>query len=319
MKKKVVILEGASYNHDDLSWAKLESLCNLTIHQQTTPKEAIERSRGFEIVITNKIPFTDEMMDQLPELKYIGVAATGYNVIDIAAARSHGIIVSNIPAYSTDSVAQLTFAHILNIYSQVGLHNQLVKEGEWQSRNEFSFVQGNIFELVHKKIGIVGYGSIGKAVADIAHAFKMEVYVYSSKSSFELPTWIKKKTLNGLFSDCDVISLHCPMTPTTEKMVSFSRLVKMKSSAILINTSRGGLIDEPALAQALNNHLLYAYGADVMTDEPPTKDNPLLKARNCYLTPHLAWATKEARTRLIGILISNIQTYLNEKPANVVS
>lgn len=319
MKKKVVILEGASYNHNDLSWAKLEAICNLTIYKKTTPKEAIERSKGFEIVITNKIPFTNEMMNQLPELKYIGVGATGYNVIDIAAAKSHGIIVSNIPAYSTNSVAQLTFAHILNIYSKVGLHDQLVKAGEWQTRNEFSFVKGSIFELAHKKIGIIGYGNIGKAVADIAHGFKMEVYVYSSKSSFELPIWIKKKTLNGLFSDCDIISLHCPMTPTTEKMVSISKLIKMKSSAILINTSRGGLIDEPALAQALDNHLLYAYAADVMTHEPPSKNNPLLHARNCYITPHLAWATKEARARLVNILINNIQTYLNEKPANIVS
>ncbi|MFA6831236.1 MAG: D-2-hydroxyacid dehydrogenase [Bacteroidaceae bacterium] len=319
MKKKVVILEGSSYNHNDLSWAKLEEICNLTIYQKTKPEEVLERSKGFEIIITNKIVFTEKIMEQLPELKYIGVGATGYNVVDLDAARSHGIIVSNIPAYSTNSVAQLTFAHILNIYSQVGLHNELVKQGEWQSRGEFSFVQGSIFELTHKKIGIVGYGSIGKAVADIAHSFGMNVFVYSSKEVTELPKWVTKMTLDDLFSSCDIISLHCPMTPDTAKMVSYSRLVKMKSSAILINTSRGGLIDEPALAQALNNQLLYAYATDVMTDEPPANENPLLKARNCYITPHLAWATKEARSRLINILIKNIQTYINESPINVVS
>lgn len=319
MKKKVVILEGASYNHEDLSWAKLEEICDLTIYQQTTPKEAVKRSIDFEVVITNKIPFTDEIMNQLPELRYIIVGATGYDVIDIEAAKSHNILVSNIPTYSTDSVAQLTFAHILNIYNQVGLHNQLIQEGEWQSCNQFSFVKGNIFELAHKKIGVVGYGNIGKTVANIAHAFNMEVYVHSNKLSSELPEWVTKKTLDGIFSHCDIITLHCPMAPTTEKMVSFSRLVKMKSSAILINTSRGGLIDEPALAQALNNQLLYAYAADVMTHEPPSKDNPLLNARNCYLTPHIGWATKEARTRLISTITENIQTYINKQPINIVN
>ena len=319
MKKKAVILEGTSYNHDDLSWATLETICDLKIYQHTTQDQVLERSKGFEIVITNKMVFTDDMMNQLPELRYIGVGATGYNVIDLKAAKAHGIIVSNIPAYSTDSVAQLTFAHILNIYSQVGLHNELIHQGEWQKRGEFSFIQGSIFELANKKIGIIGYGSIGQAVASIAHAFKMQVCVYSSKKTSDLPSWVTKMSLDSLFSYCDIISLHCPMTPETEKMVSYSRLVKMKSSSILINTSRGGLIDEPALAQALNNQLLYAYAADVMTHEPPTKENPLLQARNCYLTPHIGWATKEAIARLITILRNNIQSYINGNPINVVN
>ena len=251
-------------------------------------------------------------------MKYIGVLATGYNVVDTVAAKERGIVVTNIPSYSTASVAQMVFAHILNISQQVQHHSEEVHKGRWTNSKDFCFWDTPLIELRDKKIGLVGLGNTGYTTARVAIGFGMQVYALTSKSHFQLPPEIKKMDLDQLFSECDIISLHCPLTPETHEMVNARRLAMMKPTAILINTGRGPLINEQDLADALNSGKIFAAGVDVLSTEPPHADNPLLTAKNCYITPHIAWATLEARERLMNIAISNLQAYIAGTPENVV-
>ena len=316
---KIVALDGYAANPGDLSWNELKALGECVIYDRTAPEEVLERAADAEVVLTNKVVITAEMMAALPQLKYIGVMATGYNIVDIDAARERGIIVTNIPSYSTDSVAQMVFAHILNIAQQVQHHSEAVHQGRWTSSKDFCFWDTPLIELRGKKIGIVGLGHTGYTTARIAIGFGMEVYAYTSKSSFQLPPEIKKMELDQLFSECDIISLHCLLTDKTRELVNAARLKLMKPTAILINTGRGQLVNEQDLADALNNGQIYAAGLDVLSQEPPKADNPLLTARNCYITPHIAWASAAARERLMGILLDNLKGYMEGKVINNVA
>lgn len=316
---KIVALDGYAANPGDLSWDELKALGECVIYDRTAPEEVLERAADAEVVLTNKVVITADMMAALPQLKYIGVMATGYNIVDIDAARERGIIVTNIPSYSTDSVAQMVFAHILNIAQQVQHHSEAVHQGRWTSSKDFCFWDTPLIELRGKKLGIVGLGNTGYTTARIAIGFGMEVYAYTSKSSFQLPPEIKKMELDQLFSECDIISLHCLLTDKTRELVNAARLKLMKPTAILINTGRGQLVNEQDLADALNNGQIYAAGLDVLSQEPPKADNPLLTARNCYITPHIAWASAAARERLMGILLDNLKGYMEGKVINNVA
>lgn len=316
---KIVALDGYAANPGDLSWDELKTLGDCIIYERTTPEQVLERAEGAEILLTNKVIITAEHMAALPQLKYIGVLATGYNIVDVAAAKERGIIVTNIPAYSTPSVAQMVFAHLLNIAQQVKHHSDEVRSGRWSASKDFCFWDTPLLELRGMKIGIVGLGHTGYTTARIAIGFGMEVYAYTSKSSFQLPPEIKKIELDQLFAECDIVSLHCPLTEDTRELVNARRLKLMKPSAILINTGRGPLVNEQDLADALNNGQIFAAGLDVLSQEPPCPDNPLLTARNCYITPHIAWASTAARTRLMNILLDNVKGYLNGKVINNVA
>ena len=316
---KIIVLDGYGLNPGDLNWEGFETLGELTVYDRTLPSELMERAAGAEVLITNKTLITAENMADLPELKYIGVLATGYNVVDIDAAKDRGIVVTNIPAYSTASVAQMVFAHILNITQRVGYYADENKQGRWTKNADFCYWDTQLVELQGKKMGIVGFGNIGQATAGIAQAFGMEVCVYSSKPQFVLPSGIKKMDLDELFMECDVISLHCPLTPDTKEMVNTERLSKMKKNAILINTGRGPLINEQDLADALNEGRIAAAGLDVLSVEPSVEGNPLLTARYCFITPHIAWATLEARSRLMEIAVQNLKSYLNGQVMNNVA
>lgn len=306
---KIIVLDGYGLNPGDLSWSGMEALGELTVYGRTSPSELLERSAGAEVLITNKTLITAEDMSALPQLKYIGVLATGYNVVDIDAAKAHGIVVTNIPAYSTSSVAQMVFAHLLNITQRVGYYADENKQGRWTNNVDFCYWDTPLMELDGKKMGIVGFGNIGQATARIAQAFGMEVCVVTSKEQSALPVGMKKMELDELFASCDVVSLHCPLTPTTKEMVNADRLKLMKPQAILINTGRGPLVNEQDLADALNEGRIAGAGLDVLSVEPSQKDNPLLGAKNCFITPHIAWATKEARTRLMNIAVENLKAY----------
>lgn len=316
---KIIVLDGYGLNPGDLTWKGFEELGELTVYDRTFPSELLERAAGAEALVTNKTLITSENMDALPDLKYIGVLATGYNVVDIDAAKARGIVVTNIPAYSTASVAQMVFAHILNITQRVGYYADENKQGRWTKNADFCYWDTHLVELQGKKMGIVGFGNIGQATARIAQAFGMEVCVYSSKPQFALPSGIKKMELDELFGECDVVSLHCPLTPDTKEMVNAERLSKMKPNAILINTGRGPLINEQDLADALNEGKIAAAGLDVLSVEPSVEGNPLLGARNCFITPHIAWATLEARTRLMDIAVQNLKSYQKGQIVNNVA
>ena len=315
----IVILDGYAANPGDLSREEMKQLGNCVIYDRTSPAEKLERSRGAEILLTNKTVLNADTINALPNLRYIGVLATGFNIVDTEAAKAREVIVTNIPAYSTDSVAQMVFAHLLNICQQVQHHSEEVRKGRWSNNPDFCFWDTPLIELRGKKMGIVGLGHTGSRTARIAIAFGMEVYAYTSKSSFQLPHEIKKMELDELFSECDVISLHCPLTPDTREIVNASRLSLMKSTAILINTGRGPLVNEEDLADALNEGRIYAAGLDVLNQEPPHADNPLLTARNCYITPHIAWASTAARERLMQIAVENVKAYIEGKTMNVVN
>ena len=306
---KIVVLDGYGLNPGDLSWSAWETLGELKVYDRTSPSELLERSEGAEVLITNKTLITANDMALLPELKYIGVLATGYNVVDIDEAKARGIVVTNIPAYSTASVAQMVFAHILNITQRVGYYADENVRGRWTNNSDFCYWDTNLVELDGKKMGVVGYGNIGKATARIALAFGMEVLAYTSKEQKDLPQGVKKATLDELFAESDVISLHCPLTPDTKELVNANRLKAMKPNAILVNTGRGPLINEQDLADALNEGRIAGAGLDVLSVEPSVAGNPLLSAKNCFITPHIAWATKEARTRLMDIAINNLRSY----------
>lgn len=316
---KIVVLDGYPGNPGDLSWEELKQLGDCTIYDNTSPEQMIERAKDAEIVLTNKVCIREADFNQLPNLKYIGVLATGYNIIDIDAAKAHGVVVTNVPAYSSNSVAQMVFAHILNISLRVQHYTDEVRQGAWSKSEYFSYQNTPLIELHNKKIGIIGLGHIGMKVARIAIGMGMEVFAYTSKSHFQLTPEIHKIELDELFRTCDIVTLHCPLTPQTQNLVNAERLATMKPTAILINTSRGQVVDEQALADALNKGTIHAAGIDVMEQEPPKANNPLLTARNCFITPHIAWATKEARERLMQITIDNLQAFLNEQPVNVVN
>ena len=316
---KIVVLDGYGLNPGDLSWESMQALGELEVFDRTSPAELHQRASDAEALITNKTIICAEDMKALPQLKYIGVLATGYNVVDIDAAKALGIVVTNIPAYSTRSVAQMVFAHLLNITQRVGHYADENNKGRWTNNADFCYWDTPLVELDGKKIGIIGYGNIGQAVAAIATALGMKVYVYSSKPQFLLPQGVQRMSIDEIFHECDVVSLHCPLTDETNGMVNSTRLNSMKSSAILINTGRGPLVNEQDLADALNNGVIAAAGLDVLSTEPPRKDNPLLTAKNCFITPHIAWATKEARIRLMNIAVNNLKSYIGGSIINNVA
>lgn len=316
---KIVVLDGYAANPGDLSWDGMKALGECVIYERTASEQVLERAAGAEVVLTNKVVITAEHIAALPDLKYIGVLATGYNIVDVEAARNRGIVVTNIPAYSTDSVAQMVFAHILNICLQVQHYTEEVRGGRWTSSPDFCFWDTPLMELSGKKLGIVGLGHTGSATARIAIGFGMQVCAYTSKSHFQLIPEIKKMELDELFRECDIVSLHCPLNEQTRGMVNAARLKTMKPTAILINTGRGPLVNEQDLADALNNGTIYAAGVDVLSQEPPRADNPLLHARNCFITPHIAWASGEARQRLMQIAVDNLNGYITGKVVNNVA
>ena len=313
---KIVILDGFTANPGDLSWAELEALGQVTVYERTLPSETVARAAEADMVLTNKVVVSSEVMDQLPHLKYIGVLATGYNVVDIEAAHQRGITVTNVPAYSTESVAQMVFAHLLTVTNRTEHYAQENRQGRWSKNADFCYWDFSHMELAGKTFGIVGLGNIGRRVAEIALAFGMKVKAVSSKTT--LPAGIEKVSLEELLATADVLSLHCPLTDSTRHMINADTLAKMKSSAILINTGRGPLIDDQAVADALAEGRLAAFCADVLTQEPPQADNPLLKQPNAFITPHIAWASKEARVRLIQVATNNVRAFLSGTPQNVV-
>jgi len=316
---KIVILDGYTANPGDMSWKELEELGTLAVYDRTRPEETVARAADAEIILTNKVIISREVMAQLPQLKYIGVLATGYNVVDIEAAHERGIIVTNVPAYSTESVAQMVFAHLLTVTNRTEHYAIQNRKGRWTSNSDFCYWDFPHMELAGKTFGIVGLGNIGRRVAEIALAFGMQVKALTSKSANTLPTGIKKADLEELLATSDVISLHCPLTDTTRHLINRETLQHMKPSAILINTGRGPLVDDQAVASALAEGQLAAFCADVLTEEPPKVDNPLLSQPNAFITPHIAWATEEARSRLLQVAISNVRAFLNANPQNVVS
>lgn len=316
---KIAILDGRTVNPGDLSWESLQALGDCTIYESTSEQEVIEHCADAEAVLTNKVCLRKEALEQLPHLKYIGVLATGYNVIDLTEAKRRGIVVTNIPAYSTDSVVQSVFAHLLNITNQVAHYTAEIKVGTWCCSPDFTYWNTPLTELAGKAFGIVGLGHIGSAVARVAHAFGMKVIALTSKKKEALEDYITPVSKEELFRQSDVLSLHCPLTDSTHHFVNAETLSWMKPSAILINTGRGPLLDEQAVANALNNRSLFAVGVDVLSTEPPMPTNPLLKATHCYITPHIAWATREARIRLIDIATRNLKSFQEGNNINEVS
>ena len=315
----IVVLDGHCVNPGDLSWDGFKELGSLTIYERTKADEVVERAKDAQIVLVNKVSMKADIIAQLPQLKYIGVLATGFNHIDVKAAQEHGVTVCNIPSYSTYSVAQMVFASIFTITTRVEHYAQQTREGQWTKHSDFCYWDTPLLELAGKTMGIVGLGNIGMKVARIAREFGMEVYAYSSKNSVDLPSGIQKTTLDGLFSVSDILSLHCPLSERTRELIKADNLRKMKHGAILINTGRGPLVNEADVAAALESGQLAAYGADVMCSEPPAADNPLLKQPNAFITPHIAWATVEARSRLMNIALDNVKCFLEGAAQNVVS
>ncbi len=316
---KITVLDGYGMNPGDLSWKELEGLGDVTIYPRTSPDEVVERSRDAEILLTNKVVIGRETIASLPKLRYVGVLATGYNVVDVNAAREHNVIVTNVPAYSTDSVVQMTLSHILNITGRVAHYARLNREGRWSESPDFCYWDTPLTELSGKTIGIVGLGNIGMKVAKIARCLGMDVFALTGKDSATLPEGIQKTTLDGLFGVSDILTLHCPLTEKTHNMINAETIGRMKHGAILINTGRGPLVDEQAVADALVSGQLGGYGADVMCSEPPSADNPLFSAPNSFITPHIAWATLEARQRLMDTAVSNVRMFIDGNPQNVVN
>ena len=314
----IVVLDGYTANPNDLSWEPLEAFGKLTIYDRTSADELIKRAQDADIVLTNKCRLKEEELKQLPKLKYIGVLATGFNNIDTEFAHNHGIVVSNIPSYSTESVVQMTFAHIFNITNQVSHYASEVKAGQWSQNPDFCYWNTPLQELAGRTLGIVGLGNIGMRVAQVAHSLGMDVFALTSKEKDLLPAGVQKTTLEGLLGVADILTLHCPLSPDTYHLINEERLAMMREGAILINTSRGALVDEQAVANALESGRLQAYGADVMSKEPPLADNPLLSQAHAHLTPHIAWATLEARQRLIKTGIENVKAFVEGQPQNVV-
>ncbi len=318
---KLVIIDGYTENPGDLSWDWLkDTVDEYTVYDSTPQDKVTERCSDADIIVTNKKLITKEIIDALPSLKFIATLSTGYNVVDIKAARERGIPVSNIPAYSTDGVAQLVFALLLEMTNSVAIHNESVKDGEWCSCEHFCYWKTPLTELRNKTFGIIGFGKIGSAVANIANAFGMKVIAYSPNTrtydGFGEVTFTDRESV---IRESDVISLHCPLTEETEGMVDKAFLKKMKPTAFLVNTSRGPVIAEKDLAEALNEGIIAGAGLDVLSQEPADENNPLLRCEKCIITPHIAWASLEARTRLMNIFRENVKAFLEGKPQNVVN
>lgn len=316
---RIVVLDGFTLNPGDLSWSELEALGDTTIHDRSTPNEVVERATGADAVLVNKVVLSAETIAGLENLKYVGVLATGFNCVDTAAASARQIPVCNVPTYGTRSVAQMAFAHVLELTQRVGHHDQTVRvDGRWAASDDFCYWDHPLVELDGLTMGIVGLGRIGLAMAQLALAFGMDVVGYSP-SDKQPPDGIRMVPLDELFEQSDVISLHCPLTPDSENLVNAARLATMKSTAYLVNTSRGPLIDSEALAVALNSGQIAGAGLDVLEAEPPPREHPLYSAKNCYITPHIAWATQAARARLLNTAAENLSAFRNGKPQNVVN
>ena len=313
----IVVLDGYTLNPGDLSWSGFEALGGCTVHERTPPEQIVARARKAEIVLTNKTPLTAETLAALPKLKYIGVLATGYNVVDVAAARERGVPVTNIPTYGTRSVAQMTFALLLELAHRTGHHTQTVREGRWNQSQDFCYWDHPLIELDGLTFGVIGYGRIGQATAAVARAFGMKVMAYDPIA--DATAHPELTDLETLLRTSDVVSLHCPLTPDNREMINAERLAAMKPTAFLINTARGPLVDEHALAAALNEDRIAGAAMDVLAVEPPLPDNPLLQAKNCLITPHIAWATRAARSRLMATAVANVNAFLAGKPENVVN
>ncbi len=317
---KIVVLDGYTLNPGDLDWDALKELGDVTLYDRTPYTETVERCKGAGIILTNKAPLDEAILNRLPDLKYIGVLATGYNIINIDVCKQKGIIVSNVPGYGTGAVAQFVFALLLELCLHVQKHSDAVLEGRWAKSVDFCFWDYPLIELAGKTLGIIGFGTIGQKVADIATAFDMKVIAtgrrqtdQSHRKNFK---WV---SLDELLQQSDVVSIHCPLTPETQGLINEENLGKMKPSAFLINTSRGPIINDADLAQALNNNIIAGAGIDVLSKEPPPADNPIFKAKNCIITPHIAWATKEARARMMATAINNLEAFIAGRPANVIN
>ena len=311
----IVILDGFTANPGDISWAAIEALGNCKIYDRTGEADVVARAADADIVLTNKTLITQKSLAALPRLRYIGVLATGYNTVDVQAAQQRGILVCNVPEYSTPNVTQAVFALLLELTNRTGHHSQTVHEGRWSASPDFCYWDGELVELAGRTLGIVGYGRIGKAVAAVGRAYGMQILAHRRTAS-EDPQFV---SLDRLLSESDVVSLHCPLVPDTKELINAATLAQMKPSAFLINTARGALIHEPDLAAALNTERIAGAGLDVLSVEPPLASNPLLSARNCVLTPHVAWATRNARLRLLEVTAANIRSYLLNRPQNVIT
>ncbi|MEH6465749.1 MAG: D-2-hydroxyacid dehydrogenase [Shewanella psychromarinicola] len=315
---KIVVLDGYTLNSGDLSWQALEALGQCDIYDHTTPEQVVNRCHEADIVLTNKTLLSAETLKQLPRLTYIGVLATGTNVVDVEAATEQGISVTNIPAYGPDAVAQMVFAHILHHHQQVALHNQAVKAGEWAANRDFCFTLSPLTSLKGLTLGVVGYGDIGQQVATLGVAFGMKVLITSAKPKTALPKGVHWCELETLLTQANIVSLHCPLNPLTKHMMNKSSLALLPSGCLLINTARGDLINEADLAQWLNDHNGFA-GVDVLSTEPPSANNPLLNAANISITPHIAWATLQARQNLLNIAIENVRHFQQGKMLNIIN
>ena len=311
----IVILDGFTANPGDISWAAIEALGNCKIYDRTGEADVVARAADADIVLTNKTLITQKSLAALPRLRYIGVLATGYNTVDVQAAQQRGILVCNVPEYSTPNVTQAVFALLLELTNRTGHHSQTVHEGRWSASPDFCYWDGELVELAGRTLGIVGYGRIGKAVAAVGRAFGMQILAHRRTASDD-PQFV---SLDRLLSESDVVSLHCPLVPDTKELINAARLAQMKPSAFLINTARGALIHEPDLAAALITERIAGAGLDVLSVEPPLASNPLLSARNCVMTPHIAWATRNARLRLLEVTAANIRSYLLNRPQNVIT
>ena len=316
---QIVVLDGYTLNPGDLSWDGLRALGPCAIYDRTPPADIVARAGRAEIVLTNKTELSADVIEALTQLRYIGVLATGYNVVNIEIAQRRGIVVTNVPAYSTRSVAQMVFAHLLNLALHVGHHAHTVSNGKWSSHPDFCYWETPLVELAGLTMGIVGFGRIGRATAEIALAFGMEVIAHDIDTPADALRGCRFVQLDEVFRQSDVVSLHCPLSSENRGLVNEQRLAMMKEGTFLINTSRGPLIDEPALAQALNDERIAGAGLDVLTSEPPEKDNPLLSAKNCFITPHISWATHAARQRLLKVAVENVAAFLVGKPQNVIN
>lgn len=316
---KIVVLDGYVANAGDLSWDEIAQLGELIVYDRTPREEVVERAKGATAIFTNKVVIDRELIEQLPGLRFIGVLATGYNNVDLVAARRNGVTVCNVPAYSTHSVVQNIWGHLLNIANATSLHATSVRKGAWQHCQDFSYRLTPIIELAGLTMGIYGLGSIGAEVAKIATAFGMKVIAYTSKVPWQLPGYITPVEKNELFEQSDVMVLCAPLTPQNKYFVNAETLALMKPSAIILNAARGGLMDSQAVSQALADNKLYAVGADVLEQEPPSNDEPLLTAPRCYITPHIAWQSDVARRALITKSAQNLKAFIDGKPMNVVN
>lgn len=316
----LVVLDGYTLNPGDLSWDNLQQKGNLTVYDRTSLQDIVERAKDAEAVFTNKVPLNADTLEKLPKLRYIGVLATGYNIIDVAVAKQQGVVVSNVPGYGTDSVVQMTFALLLELCQRVQRHSDSVSKGKWSRSPDFCFWEYPLVELSGKTLGIIGFGDIGQRVADVASAFGMEVLGYSRTQTDQSHRRnFRWASLDELLEESDVVSIHCPLTPATQGLIHAGTLAKMKKSAFLLNTSRGPIIVEEDLADALKRGQLAGAGLDVLSTEPPPSDHPLFGIENCLITPHISWATREARSRMMEKVVSNWVAYLQGQPINVVN